>query len=170
VASLKNKVGRSWTKSISAAWLKLLVVVAKTICLAYTDSSAENANNNGQNTVIDIMQTKTENAVKKSNFELSKLSCPELKLQPVQDISKSLLLKNEILELINDTDEIAIHAADVKRIDGSALQLLCSLFVYAGKNNLIIFWIKPTNELIQSAQALGMQHILELDQAVSEAS
>ncbi len=87
----------------------------------------------------------------------------DLHLHTVQDISKSLALKNEMLALINDHDEIAIQASEVKRIDGSALQLLCALFIYAQHNNLIIRWIKPTDELIKSAGTLGLRKILELN-------
>ncbi len=140
VASFKNKIGRSWTKSISSAWMELLVAVADYMCAAYIDEE-------------EIMPEADGN-IEPEN--------PVLVLDHIQDISKSQALKNDMLILINDNDDIDIDASEVERIDGSALQLLCALFNYANQNNLHINWINPSAALKQSVQTLGMQKILEL--------
>jgi len=147
VASFKNKIGRSWTKAISAAWIELLVAAAETMCAAYKDDIEIDSH-------IDAEES-TEDAFMESTH-------PVLQLNSIQDISKSQVLKNDMLTLINDNDEIDIYAADVERIDGSALQLLCALFTYANQNNLVINWIEPSDVLKQSAQTLGVQKILDL--------
>jgi len=147
VASFKNKIGRSWTKAISAAWMELLVAAAETMCAAYKDE-VEIENN------LEVEESIEEVFMESAN--------PTLQLNSIQDISKSQVLKNDMLTLINDNDEIDIYAAEVERIDGSALQLLCALFTYANQNNLVINWIEPSDVLIQSAQTLGVQKILDL--------
>lgn len=149
VVSFKNKIGRSWTKAISAAWMELLIAAAETMCAAYKEEALE------AEAEVELMEVSSELGVEVNH--------PVLQLNNIQDISKSQALKNEIISLINDTDEIDIHAADVERIDGSALQLLCALFIYAGQNNLIINWINPSEALNQAVQLLGMQEILELN-------
>lgn len=134
VSSLKNKIGRSWTKAISSSWMTLLGAVAETMCAAYIDElESEQA---------------TDHSV--------------LILKGVQDISKSQSLKNDMLMLVNDNDEIDIDGSSVERIDGSALQLICALFFYAEQNNLIINWIEPSDALIRSSKILGVNKILEL--------
>jgi len=148
VASFKNKIGRSWTKAISAAWMELLVSAAEVMCAAYKDDVPEIESE------VEPMELSTESEVETDH--------PVLQLNNIQDISKSQALKNEMMALINDNDEIDINAADVERIDGSALQLLCALFNYANQNNLIINWIDPSDALKEAAQILGMQEILEL--------
>jgi len=148
VASFKNKIGRSWTKAISAAWMELLVAAAETMCAAYKE---------------EVLETEPEVEPMEVSAELDvATNHPVLHLNNIQDISKSQALKNEMLALINDNDEIDINAEEVERIDGSALQLLCALFNYAQQNNLIINWVNPSEALNQAAQVLGMQEILEL--------
>lgn len=145
IASFKKIIGRSWTKAISAAWMELLVAAAETMCAAYKDETVES----------DVQETESEESLVESGH-------PVLLLNNIQDISKSQALKHDMLALINDNDEIDIHASEVERIDGSALQLLCALFNYAQQNNLVINWINPSDVIKESAQTLGMQQILEL--------
>jgi anti-anti-sigma regulatory factor len=84
-------------------------------------------------------------------------------LQSIQDISKSELLKQQITTLIKDSKHIQIDASDVGRVDGSALQLLCALFVYAKAHDIQLSWIKPSEAMRVSAQYLGMKEQLSLD-------
>lgn len=149
VGSFKNEIGRSWTKAISAAWMELLVAAAETMCAAYKEEVLENE------AEAEPMDVLSELGVESNR--------PVLQLNNIQDISKSQALKSEMIALINDSDEIDIHAADVERIDGSALQLLCALFIYADQNNLIINWVDPSEALKQAVQLLGMQETLELN-------
>jgi len=148
VGSFKKKIGRSWTKAISAAWMELLVAAAETMCAAYKDDDI------GVEIESQAVDMPAEMPVDSAH--------PVLLLNSIQDISKSQALKNDMLTLINDNDEIDIHASEVERIDGSALQLLCALFNYAHQNNLVINWINPSDALLQSARILGVQKILEL--------
>ena len=150
IASFKKIIGRSWTKAISAAWMELLVAAAETMCAAYKDESVEVDSDHS-----DVHETESVDEIIESGH-------PVLLLNSIQDISKSQALKHDMLALVNDNDEIDIHASEVERIDGSALQLLCALFNYADQNNLVINWINPSDALKESAQILGMQQILEL--------
>ncbi|RDH84681.1 MAG: hypothetical protein DIZ80_04230 [endosymbiont of Galathealinum brachiosum] len=150
IASFKKIIGRSWTKAISAAWMELLVAGAETMCAAYKDE------------IVEVESVEPEIQETESVETLVDSGHPVLHLNSIQDISKSQALKHDMLALINDNDEIDIHASEVERIDGSALQLLCALFNYAHQNNLVINWINPSDILKESAQILGMQQILEL--------
>jgi len=148
VTSFKNKIGRSWTKAISAAWMELLVSAAETMCAAYKDDVFE------VESEVELMELPTKSEIETDH--------PVLQLNCIQDISKSQALKSEMMALINDNDVIDINGEEVERIDGSALQLLCALFNYAHENNLIINWVNPSDSLKEATQILGMQEILEL--------
>lgn len=154
VESFSQSVGKAWTKNMSSAWLELLLSAAVTMCAAYqelptaTETSVAETNPTEPQEVLSVEKNS---------------SIPIILLQRVQDISKSLELKNDMISLVNDTDEISIDASAVERIDGSAMQLLCAFFDYAHQNRLIINWLKPTDVLIESAKTLGMQKLLELN-------
>jgi len=156
VASFKNKIGRSWTKAISAAWMEMLVAAAETMCAAYKTQSTED-DVNAENEVHIEQEIKQMPAP-----ELVESSQPILNLNSIQDISKSQALKHDMLALVNDSDAIEIDASNVERIDGTALQLLCALFNYAQQNNITINWIKPSDALMESAKTLGLQSVLKL--------
>jgi len=153
VNSFKNKAGRSWTKAVSAVWTELLTGVAEIMSSACNELSADTEAVNEHVSETDPM------AIEESVTEGKP---PVLELSTVQDISKSQALKNDILSLVNDNDEIDIDASEVERVDGSALQLLCALFIYAQNNNLIIHWINPSDSFMQSVKISGMQKVLEL--------
>jgi len=138
IASFKKKIGRSWTKAISAAWLSLLGAAAETMYSVYVDKD-------------DI--TEPDDEAEADNV---------IQLKSVQDISKSQTLKNDLIMLVNENDEIDIDGSLVERIDGSALQLICALFIYAKQNNLAIHWIDPSDALLNAAEVSGVSQILDL--------
>ena len=157
VNSLKSKTGRSWTKAVGVAWTSLLDAASETMCAAYTMDSIEEVPGGTNESIAEeqpVDEQSTEEQIESGN--------PVLQLNSIQDISKSQALKNDMLLLINDSDEIDIEASEVERIDGSALQLLCALFNYAQQNNLVINWLNPSEALQQSARTLGLHKILEL--------
>ena len=157
VRSFKSKIGRSWTKAISSSWLCLLGAVAETMCSVYEEEMNESeADNFGNNSAQDgtIQVNTPDNDVVSGH--------PVLYLKCVQDISKSQALKNDMLMLVNDNDEIDIDGSSVERIDGTALQLMCALFFYSKDNNLNIHWVEPSDALIRSAEILGVSQVLEL--------
>ena len=186
LASFKNKIGRAWTKAINSAWLEILIASAETMYAAYEEQTNEMRLDAGPMVKISGGDDPDENipdenkpeenkpeenkpeknkpeAVMSVEETAPKSLHPVLVLNVIQDISKSQALKNDMLTLINDNDEINIDASDVERIDGSALQLLCALFNYAHQNNLVINWLKPSEAFTQSAKTLGVQKILELN-------
>lgn len=142
--SFKNVLGRKWTKSINSEWSSMLRSAAEILTASYGADNAELENSEAD----DEQEVSVNSAV--------------LKLQHIQDISRSQELKNDMLLLINDNDEIVIDGSDVERIDGTALQLLCALFIYATGNSLTLSWNKPTESLIQSADMLGVRDLLKL--------
>jgi len=171
VASFKNKIGRAWTKAIGNAWMEFLIASAETMCAAYQEQPNEVSLE--AQPMADISQVDRADEAKQEENTLEEImpieeiindsSHPVLILNSVQDISKSQALKNDMLTLVNDNDEIDIDASGVERIDGSALQLLCALFNYAKQNNLTINWLNPSEVLTQSAKTLGVLEILELN-------
>lgn len=135
---VKKEVGRPWTKAINKSWFDLLNAVTETMLSAY------------------------DNKIAKETKEIPDSNNPVLVLDSVQDISKVRMLKNDIMALINDSDAIDIDASEVEKIDGSTMQLLTALFIYAQKNNMVINWIKPTRKIIEGAEVLGIKQLLEL--------
>jgi len=174
VTICKEKAGRSWTKAVSSAWLDMLLGMADVIGVVCKEVSLESQSAEVGAAVMSEEISKnniTENNITENNITMDDESMndenlepghPVLQLNHIQDISKSQALKNDMLKLINDNDEIDIDASEVERIDGSALQLLCALFSYAHQNDLVINWIKPSDSFIQSVNILGMQKILDL--------
>ena len=146
VASFKKVIGRHWTKAVSKAWIDLLTAASEIMCSAYEseDGMQEIENTDSQTPDLRIDEEAT------------------LHLHGVQDISKSQALKNEMMAMVNDHDQIYVEASEVERIDGTALQLLCALFVYAKENNLIITWVNPSDQLIEAAKTSGVETMLEL--------
>jgi len=138
--SFKKVIGRKWTKSISLEWVKFLNVLSEIVEATYDSGGIEQ----NLSAVVDEGEY------------------PVLKLQSIQDISKSQALKNDILSLINDNDGIIIDASEVEKIDGTALQLLSALFIYSTSNNLMLSWSNPTDKLIISAEMLGVKELLKL--------
>jgi len=145
--SFKSVIGRSWTKAISAAWVSLLGAAAETMYSVYVDASRLNENEKTGVTQIEEADLHVGHVIA---------------LKGVQDISKSQVLKNDLIMLINENDEFDIDGSIVERIDGSALQLLCALFIYAKENNVVINWINPSDALIRSAEVIGVNKLLEL--------
>ncbi|VAW61119.1 hypothetical protein MNBD_GAMMA08-2345 [hydrothermal vent metagenome] len=171
VASFKNKIGRSWTKAISAAWMEMLVAAAETMCAAYkTQSTEDDVSAESEAHIEQEIKEMPAPELPVSELpvaelpvvELEESSQPILNLNSIQDISKSQALKHDMLALVNDNDAIEIDASNVERIDGTALQLLCALFNYAQQNNMTINWIKPSDALMESAKTLGLQSVLKL--------
>jgi len=154
MSSFKKKVGRSWTKAVAAAWTALLTGVVEIMSAACDEQVTDTG-------IVDEYVAETDPMTVENSVVETK--CPVLELCSVQDISKSQVLKNDILSLVNDNDEIDIDASEVERIDGSALQLLCALFIYSKQNNLIINWINPSDVFSQCVKISGMQKILELN-------
>ena len=153
LATCKKHVGRLWTKKINASWETLLTGVAETMLAAYTDEVPEDT--------PELQQAieKTEN-----KEEVKQIMGDEaLTLEGVQDISKSESLKKQMLMLIKKNQPIKIDASDVSRIDGSALQLLCGLFVYAKANDIELSRVEPSDAMMSSAESLGLKESLQLD-------
>lgn len=159
VANFKKALGRRWTKAISGAWLAILGMAANEMCAAYVDivDSVDEPEEAEQLDELPIETNDTDEIVMKETDQ------SVLQLYSVQDIGKSQALKNDMLALINDHDEINIEASSVERIDGSALQLLCALFQYSKNNSLVIHWLKPSEVVLESATTLGLKEILELN-------
>jgi hemoglobin-like flavoprotein/anti-anti-sigma regulatory factor len=160
VASFKKVLGRSWTKAVNGAWLALLGMAAKEMCAAYVETIESIDVPEDEIEQNEDLPTETNDTDDNAMIETDQ---PVLQLHNVQDIGKSQALKNDMLALINDNDEITIAASTVERIDGSALQLLCALFQYSKDNNLVIHWINPSDVVLESATTLGLKKILELN-------
>ena len=162
VANFKKILGRRWTKAISAAWLALLGVAAKEMCAAYVDVGTADVVEKAENEAEQKVDLPTDTNDTDDNVMIQ-TDQAVLQLHNVQDIGKSQALKNDMLALINDNDEINIEASEVERIDGSALQLLCALFQYSKDHNLVVNWINPSDAVIDSATTLGLKKTLELN-------
>jgi len=156
VLNCKKKLAEDWTPAINDAWLTLLSTAAKVMCEAYSDEATDDITTDDSVDTVDEINNTDDSAMIDSDQ-------PVLQLHGIQDIGKSQALKNDMLALVNENDEINIEASSVERIDGSALQLLCSLFQYAKDNNLVIHWLNPSDALIQSAETLGLKSMLELN-------
>ncbi len=69
----------------------------------------------------------------------------------------------ELKSLLSGDCAICIDAKDVKRIDTSALQLLCSWFHEAKKKNINVSWKNIDGVFYESAKLLGVSEYLALE-------
>ncbi len=102
-------------------------------------------------------------AIENNENVLDEVDEARLCLNTVQDISKVVALRNDIMSIVNENDAITINAELVERIDGTSMQVLCALFIYAKKHNLMITWLNPSKALIKTAEIVGVDSILELN-------
>lgn len=143
LAAVKKVVGRGWTKAINAAWSGIVNVVVEHV---EDDEHKEKSID-----VPEVVDVKTD------------VPGNRIELHEIQDISRSQALKNELLSLVNENDEIEIDGSRVERIDGTALQLLCALYRYAHSNNISIHWAGCSEALIESANAVGLKQLTGID-------
>ena len=148
VGVCKKHVGRRWTKKMTATWDSLLSVILEIVMVSYKNNHS--VSDNDMDDVSDQKPSAKINDV--------------LLLESIQDISKSELLKQDILLLIKTSKNIKIDASHVGRVDGSALQLLCGLFIFSKANDIQLSWINPSEAMISAAQYTGMEEQLDLNQ------
>lgn len=157
LASFKQQLGRRWTKAISAAWQTLLTSASTVMCTAYDDAHQDES---------EIMAVDTGSSEQQTTIESDESQTMRteslLELQAIQDISQSAALKTELLALLDKKQTIQIDASRVERIDGTALQLLCALFVQAENNNVGLQWVEPSEALLQAAKYSGLTSLLNL--------
>ena len=147
-SACKKVIGKRWTKAINAAWMKYMSAVVNYIVAVHEPD----------NTLLGQTDVGSCEYAGSGSAPVS-----VIKLHVVQDIRKSQALKSEMLSIVNDADEIDIDASEVERIDGTALQLLCALFVYAKANSIVINWVNPADSLLDAARTIGLQNLLELE-------
>jgi len=71
---------------------------------------------------------------------------------------------NKLKKLLSEKDSpIAIDARNLKRIDTSALQLLCAWFRETRNNNIPVVWKNADGILKQSARLLGLSEYLAME-------
>jgi ABC-type transporter Mla MlaB component len=70
---------------------------------------------------------------------------------------------DELKSLLSDNRAVCIDAKDVKRIDTSALQLLCSWIQEAKNKNIKVSWKNIDGVFYQSAKLLGVSEHLALE-------
>lgn len=159
LASFKQHLGRRWTRAINTAWQTLLDVASVEMCAAYDDVYESET----QTTVADDAASESEQQTNIEPDENQTMRAESLlELQAIQDISQSAALKTEMLSLLENQQTIQIDASRVERIDGSALQLLCALFVQAENNGVNLQWLEPSDAFLQAAKYSGLTSVLNL--------
>jgi hemoglobin-like flavoprotein/ABC-type transporter Mla MlaB component len=157
LASFKQQLGRRWTKAISAAWQTLLTAASTVMCAAYDDAHQDES----EITAADTGSSEQQITIESDESQTMRAESL-LELQAIQDISQSAALKTELLALLDKQQTIQIDASRVERIDGTALQLLCALFVQAETNNVSLQWVEPSEALLQAAKYSGLTNLLNL--------
>ncbi len=161
LASFKQNLGRRWSKAINSAWQTLLAAASAEMCDAYDDTSVSEAASEAEVPAADTVQLDEQTPIEPDESQTMRAESL-LELQATQDISQSAALKAEMLSLLDSRQAIQIDASRVERIDGSALQLLCALFVQAENNGVSLQWIEPSDALLQAAKYSGVTSLLNL--------
>jgi hemoglobin-like flavoprotein/anti-anti-sigma regulatory factor len=157
LASFKQHLGRRWTRAINTAWQTLLDVASAEMCAAYDEVYESET----QIAVADTAPSEQQTTVQSDENQTMHAESL-LELQAIQDISQSAALKTEMLSLLENQQTIQIDASRVERIDGTALQLLCALFVQAENNGVSLQWLEPSDAFLQAAKYSGLTSVLNL--------
>jgi|GEM_PF-972868 len=158
LASFKQQLGRRWTRAINTAWQTLLTAASTVMCDAYEDAPVSEE---VEASAADTVQSENLTCIEPDESQSMRAESL-LELQVTQDISHSAALKAEMLSLLDSQQTIQIDASRVERIDGSALQLLCAMFLQAENNGVRLQWIEPSDALLQAAKYSGVTALLNL--------
>lgn len=66
-------------------------------------------------------------------------------------------------EMFDTSDSVRLNLSQVKQADTAGLQLLLALYVECERTDKKIEWIEPSDELVQIAQLLGLQKVLDFE-------
>ncbi len=78
------------------------------------------------------------------------------KLPAELTISQVQACKNQLLELIDESDEIYLDDSDVVRIDTLGVQLLLASVHYIASKNKVLHWQSTSSVIIKSIEQLGL--------------
>lgn len=96
--------------------------------------------------------------------ETSKEGVSELILEETIDITVINNFYTDLKSLLTGSASITIDAQNVKRVDTSALQLLCSWYQEALNKGATVNWKNTEGVFYQSAKLLGVSKFLSLEQ------
>lgn len=105
---------------------------------------------------------KKKTAKSKSAKPEAKVEDNVFEIQSVQDISLVAELHEELKKLFKH-EKVILDVAKVERIDTSSLQLLYAFIQEAKINNVEVAWRSPSEAMTNSANLLGMEEALQLD-------
>ena len=101
--------------------------------------------------------------VAKSKSEKSKAKEDNVfEIQSVQDISVVAKLHEELKKLFKH-EKVILDVMNVERIDTTSLQLLYAFILEAKINNVEVAWRSPSEAMTNSANLLGMEDALQLN-------
>lgn len=81
------------------------------------------------------------------------------------DISTVAELRALLLQALEGKQPVVLEAAEITRIDTSALQVLVAFFQDARAQEIPVRWQAPSEVLRRSASLVGLTKLLELDLA-----
>ena len=99
------------------------------------------------------MSTDSDSDVKIHTFTLGE----------VIDISMINSLYDAFKLLLNEAKHVIIDAKDVKRLDTSALQLLCCWYKETQERNIEVSWKNIEGVFLESSNLLGLTEALALE-------
>jgi anti-anti-sigma regulatory factor len=83
-----------------------------------------------------------------------------LTLPEHMDIRTAPLVHEAMCTALRTAAGLHIEGHLVQRVDGAGLQLLCALFLTAGRRNFAITWRSTSAPLIAAARVLGVEVVL----------
>lgn len=86
----------------------------------------------------------------------------EITLQDSEKLERVAELKEELLQVLEESGDITVNASAVKVIDAAALQLLVMLFQKAVKQGQNITIVEPSEGFNEAADLLGLSDLFGL--------
>lgn len=107
--------------------------------------------------------TKTKSKSKSNSKSKNKNEEVEYLLNENIDITMINSFYDELKTLLTKSSVIIINAQEVKRLDTSAIQLICSWYTEATSKGIDVKWKNIDGVFYNSVKLLGVSNILALD-------
>jgi len=108
-----------------------------------------------------------KSTVKKKTVQKRRASTARNKiaLKSVLAISDAKMLYVELGKKLDEKKGISIDASAVEMVDTAILQLLLAFIQKTRLNNVMVKWIKPSQEFLSRSEALNLTSLLGLGEA-----
>ena len=94
---------------------------------------------------------------------------PTVGLESNHTVKDAAVLKNSLLQVLDEPGQVTIDAKSVERIDTAIIHVLCAFVRDRAARGLTVSWGNPTQAFLDAARLLGVSAMLALPVAAGAA-